>query len=118
MSINWIVNRLREPSTWRGLVWLATAAGVSLSPELWESITAVGMAVAGLIGVISREEPTRVDIHLPPPIELIGRAGVADGADPVVDRRAAADQLRQSVPPGSHPDPSRPVADDFPGWGS
>ncbi len=49
MKAAWVVARLREPSTWRGLVWLLTACGVTLRPEIWEQITAVGMAIAGLI---------------------------------------------------------------------
>ena len=114
MSLTWIVNRLREPSTWRGLVWLATAAGVSLSPDLWESITALGMAVAGLIGVLTRDEL--------PPIDLVGQsqAGCADGDAGLCHSHAPpdSDQLRPSVRPGSHPDPPQPMADDFPGWGS
>ena len=61
--MNRLIQRLRdpstwrEPSTWRGLVWLLTAAGVTLSPEVWEQLMAVGMAVAGLLGVLLREGP-------------------------------------------------------------
>jgi hypothetical protein len=40
-----------EPSTWRGLVWLITAAGVTLSPDQTGAIAGAGMAVAGAIGV-------------------------------------------------------------------
>jgi hypothetical protein len=76
--MNWMLARLREPSTWRGLVWLLTALGVSLHPDVWEQITAVGMAVAGLLGVLSREEPAQVNVHLPP-IDLQGRS--ATGPD-------------------------------------
>ena len=53
--MNWVIGRLREPSTYRGLVWLLTALGITIEPELWEKITAVGMAVAGLLGVILQE---------------------------------------------------------------
>ena len=49
--MNWLLERLREPSTYRGLVWLLTACGVTLRPEVWEQITAVGMAAAGMLGV-------------------------------------------------------------------
>ena len=51
--MNWLISRFKEPSTYRGLVWLLTAFGVTLKPEVWEQITAVGMAVAGLIGVLT-----------------------------------------------------------------
>mgnify|MGYP001766454579 CR=1 FL=1 len=36
--MNWILARLREPSSWRGIAWLLTAFGLSLSPdqaEVW-----------------------------------------------------------------------------------
>lgn len=45
---------LREASTWRGLVLLATAAGLQLDPEQEDAIVAAGLAIAGLIGVFSR----------------------------------------------------------------
>lgn len=41
---------LREPSTYRGLVWLLTAAGLALSPEQQTAIVGAGAALAGLIG--------------------------------------------------------------------
>lgn len=40
-----------EPSTYRGLVWLLTAVGVTLSPEQQAAIVSAGAALAGLIGV-------------------------------------------------------------------
>lgn len=49
--MHWIIARLREPSTWRGVVWLATAAGLALTPEQAEIIVTAGMALAGAIGV-------------------------------------------------------------------
>lgn len=45
---------LREASTWRGLVFLATALGLRLEPEQEEAIVATGLAIAGLIGVFWR----------------------------------------------------------------
>lgn len=52
----YIFNRLREPSTWRGLVLFITALGVPLSPELMEPIIATGLAVTGLIGVMTQDK--------------------------------------------------------------
>lgn len=93
--MNWLIAQLREPSTWRGLVWLLTALGVSLSPEAWQYITTAGMALAGLIGCVTAENAQRVEIQLPP-IELLGRA-----ADP-------AERLRQPVPAEPDAEPDRP----------
>ena len=77
--MNWLIERLKEPTTWRGIIWLATALGVSLRPEVWEQIAAVGMALAGLVGVITREN-TAIRVELPP-IELVAKAGAVSGFD-------------------------------------
>jgi hypothetical protein len=49
----YILERMKEPSTWRGLTLLLTAAGVPLAPAVSEAIIAVGLAVAGLIGAVT-----------------------------------------------------------------
>lgn len=54
--LQWVTDRLREPSSWRGLIWFATAAGLSLSPEAWDQIMIFGMATAGLLGFILRDK--------------------------------------------------------------
>jgi hypothetical protein len=48
----YLLARLKEASTWRGLVYLLTALGVTVSPALAEAIIAAGMALAGVIGVV------------------------------------------------------------------
>lgn len=50
--MKYLVSRLKEASTWRGIFVLLAAYGVSIAPELQDSVVAVGLAVAGLIGVI------------------------------------------------------------------
>ena len=54
--INWIIARLKEPTTWIGLISFATAAGVSLAPELQESIITAGVAIGGTMAVVMREK--------------------------------------------------------------
>ena len=49
MSMKTILDRLKEPSTYRGLAVIAGTAGIILSPEL---ATAIGAAVAAVIGLI------------------------------------------------------------------
>lgn len=46
----YLLARLGEPSSWRGLTFLVTSFGVSLSPEQATTIVSVGVAVAGAIG--------------------------------------------------------------------
>lgn len=52
---DWILARLAEQSTWRGLIGLATAAGVAISPEQIAAIVSVGLAASGLINVFRKE---------------------------------------------------------------
>lgn len=52
--MKYLIDRMREPSTWRGLVLLATALGVSISPEMGEAIVSAGLSVAGIIAVATR----------------------------------------------------------------
>lgn len=50
---DYLLQRLKEPSTWRGIIYMITAAGIPIAPALADSIIAVGLAVAGLIGALA-----------------------------------------------------------------
>lgn len=52
---NYLLERAQEPSTWRGAVLLATAAGVNLAPELLNAIVTAGLGLAGLLGVLTKD---------------------------------------------------------------
>lgn len=54
--MNWILKRLSEQSTWRGIILLATGLGVSIEPEKGEAIIALGLAAVGLINIIRKEQ--------------------------------------------------------------
>ena len=54
--MKYIIDRLKEPSSWRGLVMIATAFGVSVNPELLSSIIAAGTGLAGIIGVVFKDK--------------------------------------------------------------
>lgn len=53
--IEYLLNRLAENSTWRGIVLLLTALGVALSPEQGEKIVAAGLAIVGAINVFRKQ---------------------------------------------------------------
>ena len=55
MSLNYVIDRLAENSTWRGIILVATATGVHLSPELSNAIVAAGLGLVGLINVLRKE---------------------------------------------------------------
>jgi hypothetical protein len=48
---DYMLNRLREPSTWRGFIMLLTALGVALDAVQTEAVIALGMALVGAVGV-------------------------------------------------------------------
>lgn len=52
----YIINRLTERSTWLGIIALATAGGAVIEAAIAEQIIATGMAVAGLIGVVTKDK--------------------------------------------------------------
>jgi hypothetical protein len=49
--MNYLLARLEEPSTYRGLVLLATTFGMQVAPEAADAVVAIGLLLAGLIGV-------------------------------------------------------------------
>lgn len=48
--MNYVLARLKEASTWRGIIAIVTACGVALSPEQIEAIIATGLALMGIVG--------------------------------------------------------------------
>ena len=50
-NMDWLKKRLSERSTWKGLIWLLTACGITLNAEQAEAIVATGLAIAGLVDV-------------------------------------------------------------------
>lgn len=51
----WLLDRAREPSTWKGLALLAGIMGVNVAPELLMQIGTVVGAVIGAIDVGRKE---------------------------------------------------------------
>ena len=52
----YLIQRAKEPSTWRGIVMVLTAIGVPIAPDLSEAIVSMGLAAAGLIGVVTADK--------------------------------------------------------------
>jgi|TARA_B100001971_G_C17919665_1_gene397084 hypothetical protein len=51
----YFLSRLKERSTWLGMISIVTALGVSLSSEQSEAIIAAGISVAGLVAVFTKD---------------------------------------------------------------
>lgn len=48
----YLLDRLKEASTWRGIALLLTAFGVQVAPDVQEAVISAGIAVAGAVGVL------------------------------------------------------------------
>lgn len=83
--MKWILARLREPSSWRGIVWLLTVFGLALKPDQAEAIVTAGMALAGLLGVFLSDDRSH-------PVE---RDAVGCGGDSAA---SGADRVRDDLP--------------------
>lgn len=62
--MKYILERLSEPSTWRGLISVLTALGVKLRPDLAEAIISAGLGAMGVINVVRKEK----DVPPTPPV--------------------------------------------------
>ena len=50
MNKQYLLDRMKEPSTWRGLILVVTSFGIKLSPDQIEAITFTGLLLAGFLG--------------------------------------------------------------------
>lgn len=50
--LDWFIARLKEKTTWLGLVGLLTTVGVGVSADLSDSIVAAGTAIGALVSAI------------------------------------------------------------------
>ena len=61
-KLAWIMDRLGENSTWRGIVGLLTAAGVALKPDQADKIIAAGIAIVGVINIFRTAPPSGKEV--------------------------------------------------------
>lgn len=54
--MKYLLERLKEPSSWRGLFAILMALGVKLHPELQEAILSVGLSAIGLVNFFRKEK--------------------------------------------------------------
>lgn len=80
--MNWLINRLKERTTWLGIFTLLSLAGIKLEPEFREVIINAILAVAAVVAFVYRENihERSTDLDQPsqatalPPIELTGQS--------------------------------------------
>lgn len=49
-----VLERAKEPTTWRGLSFFLTAVGIYIDPAMYQLITTAGLSVAGIIGMVTK----------------------------------------------------------------
>lgn len=54
---DYVLPRLKERSTYVGLVALATAFGIVIDPALVDVALAVGAAVGGIVSIVWKDKP-------------------------------------------------------------
>jgi len=53
--LNWALARAQEKSTWVGLASMLSGLGVTMSPDLQATVAEIGLAVSGLVLVLTKE---------------------------------------------------------------
>lgn len=53
--LEWVLARMAEPTTWRGIIGIISACGATISPEHAAAILAGGMGLAGFINVVMKD---------------------------------------------------------------
>lgn len=53
---SYFLARLKEPSTWRGLVLVATAFGINMEPDQSYAIVSLGLALAGGTALVTPDK--------------------------------------------------------------
>jgi hypothetical protein len=53
-ALYFVLDRLSENSTWRGLILVAVALGVKLDPEMQTQIIAAGLGLVGTINIFRK----------------------------------------------------------------
>jgi hypothetical protein len=54
--MNILIQKLKEPSTYRGLAIIAGVAGISLDPSAWQTIGTLIASIVGLIEIFRKEK--------------------------------------------------------------
>ena len=112
--MNWLINRLKERSTWLAIFTLAGLVGIKLEPEFREAIINAILSVAAVVAFVFRENVRERSTDLDqsartptlPPIELTGKSESAEVPnippmafdDSPHHHRRVSDQLHDTLP--------------------
>jgi hypothetical protein len=65
--VQWMIDRLKEASTWRGIIMLITGiTGFTVDEQHTQAIIAAGIALVGMIGIFAKDKEAKViNIEVP-----------------------------------------------------
>ena len=58
--LEWVVARLKEKTTWAGIISVAGLIGLNFVPEVWDGIQGFVLAAIALVTVFTKEDKTGV----------------------------------------------------------
>jgi hypothetical protein len=61
-ALSYLLDRLSENSTWRGIVLGLTGIGIAISPDQAAKITAIGLGIVGVINILRQGSPTKAQV--------------------------------------------------------
>lgn len=53
--MEYLLNRFKEPTTWQGIIAIATTLGVTVSSEFQEAIVTLGVSIFAAVSVFMKE---------------------------------------------------------------
>jgi hypothetical protein len=56
LALNWLAARAAERTTWVGVIGMLSTIGVGIKPELAETIASLGVSVASLVLVVTKDK--------------------------------------------------------------
>lgn len=54
--VDWLMTRLGEQSTWRGIFLVLAALGLQIAPDLWDKILTISLGIIGIINIVRKEK--------------------------------------------------------------
>lgn len=61
-TLEYIIDRLKERTTWVSIGTLLTGMGVVVKPDQWQMIMGIGMGVGGILGILLPPRTNEKDI--------------------------------------------------------
>lgn len=55
LIVKFVVDRMKERSTWIGLVGLLSSVGIALEPSMVEAIASVGVALSAVVMILTKD---------------------------------------------------------------